>query len=330
MTTSRLTPPPAAAAVAVPRAPQWRDAAWLTWCQHRAALLVSAVVATALTAVTVLLGNHVHTLDGCADGASAAFDSPHRQCLLEAQSTAGHLAAAMQTGTWLTLALGLFWGAPLISREFETGTVAIAWGQDMTPTRWLVGRFAFLLIIAWTLTGVVAAGAKSSFTRVFPGASEMLRNRFKPTVFQSDLLPMLGYTTLALALGVAMSAFLRRTLPAMALTAFTYFVVRAVLGAKRSGYLEPESTTVRFGTDAPRLHGGLIVSGNSTRTRPYLTTYRFQPASRLHLFEVIETGICLALAVLLLAATLVVIRCRQSGVTPTHDVLTSAATEGVV
>jgi len=30
--------------------------------------------------------------------------------------------------------IGMFWGAPLIAREFETGTFRLAWTQDVTPT----------------------------------------------------------------------------------------------------------------------------------------------------------------------------------------------------
>jgi len=33
--------------------------------------------------------------------------------------------------------LGIFWGAPLIARELETGTCRLAWNQSVTRTRWL-------------------------------------------------------------------------------------------------------------------------------------------------------------------------------------------------
>jgi len=33
--------------------------------------------------------------------------------------------------------IGLFWGAPLIARELETGTCDLAWNQSVTRTRWL-------------------------------------------------------------------------------------------------------------------------------------------------------------------------------------------------
>ena len=33
--------------------------------------------------------------------------------------------------------IGIFWGAPLIGRELETGTHQLAWNQTVTRTRWL-------------------------------------------------------------------------------------------------------------------------------------------------------------------------------------------------
>ena len=32
---------------------------------------------------------------------------------------------------------GLFWDAPLLARELETGTFALAWNQSVTRARWL-------------------------------------------------------------------------------------------------------------------------------------------------------------------------------------------------
>ena len=32
--------------------------------------------------------------------------------------------------------IGVFWGAPLVARELETGTFRLAWTQSVTRTRW--------------------------------------------------------------------------------------------------------------------------------------------------------------------------------------------------
>lgn len=63
----------------------------------------------------------------------------------EVQLRAGDLRAArlvdvdVYTGLLVVLAvpavIGMFWGAPLISRELETGTHYLAWNQGVTRTR---------------------------------------------------------------------------------------------------------------------------------------------------------------------------------------------------
>src|SRR5690242_18892907 len=37
----------------------------------------------------------------------------------------------------IPLVIGMLWGAPLITREFEAGTFRLAWTQGVTRTRWL-------------------------------------------------------------------------------------------------------------------------------------------------------------------------------------------------
>jgi len=47
---------------------------------------------------------------------------------------------------------GLFWGAPLIARELETGTSALAWTQSVTRTRWLAVKLAVVGLAAIAVT----------------------------------------------------------------------------------------------------------------------------------------------------------------------------------
>ena len=36
--------------------------------------------------------------------------------------------------------IGMFWGAPLVAREFETGTLRLVWTQGVTRVRWLAAK----------------------------------------------------------------------------------------------------------------------------------------------------------------------------------------------
>ena len=48
--------------------------------------------------------------------------------------------------------IGLFWGAPLIAHELETGTSALAWTQCITRTRWLAVKLAVGGLAAMAVT----------------------------------------------------------------------------------------------------------------------------------------------------------------------------------
>ena len=41
--------------------------------------------------------------------------------------------------------VGLFWGAPLVAAELETGTSQFAWMQSITRRRWLTVKVGWLL-----------------------------------------------------------------------------------------------------------------------------------------------------------------------------------------
>ncbi len=82
---------------------------YLMWRLHRKQLLVAAASLIVLTAALLLI--------------------PRRD---------NHLIEAIVYATVVVpLLLGLFWGAPLLAREFEDGTNGLAWTQGITRRRWL-------------------------------------------------------------------------------------------------------------------------------------------------------------------------------------------------
>ena len=53
----------------------------------------------------------------------------------------------------------LFWGAPLVSRELETGAFRLAWTQSVTRTRWLAVKLAAAGLAAMAVAGLVVAAS---------------------------------------------------------------------------------------------------------------------------------------------------------------------------
>ena len=116
----------------------------------------------------------------------------------------------------------MFSGAPLAARELETGTFRLAWTQGVTRTRWLAAKLAIAGIAAAELFSLMVNWWAS------PIHKAMSRyNPFTPDSFHTGVAPA-GYAAFAFALGVTAGLFIRRTLPAMAVTlaVFTAFILQ--------------------------------------------------------------------------------------------------------
>jgi ABC-type transport system involved in multi-copper enzyme maturation permease subunit len=120
--------------------------------------------------------------------------------------------------------LGAFWGAPLVAREFEAGTHLLAWTQSVTRTRWLATKLG--------LTGIVAIAATAVFSAVltwWSGPLDRIGNRIGTANFGQRGIVPIGYTLFAITLGTLLGTVLKRTLPAMAATLGSFFIIRFVV-----------------------------------------------------------------------------------------------------
>ena len=108
--------------------------------------------------------------------------------------------------------LGVFWGAPLVAREFEAGTYRLAWTQSVSRTRWLLTKLAIA-----GLATVVAAGLFSLIVTWWFRAIDHVNGNPYDVFDARDITPI-GYALFAVMLGAFVGAVIRRTLPAMAVT----------------------------------------------------------------------------------------------------------------
>jgi hypothetical protein len=236
---------------------------WLTWRQFRTqaltglALLIAAVVPFAVTGTRLAGLYQTSGLPGCATdcaSAQATFAAS-----LKADATYPVLFFVAVAILYLAPTLiGMFWGAPLIARELEAGTLRIAWTQSVNRSRWLAVKLGLVGLGAVVTTALLSLAltwwsAPIDDANARPGQSVYggLPNRFSPVVFSArDLVPI-AYAAFAFTLGVAIGALTRRTLPALALTlavlASVQILVPVVL---RAHYRQPEQTTTAI-TIAP-------------------------------------------------------------------------------
>src|SRR4051812_25112695 len=220
------------------------------WLQSRTQTLVAAglIAAIAVTAaVTGVQLSHLFHRDvaHCTSGCGFAIEQfLGRDSFLE--HTLDILARAVPA------LLGLFWGAPLLAREFETGTYRLAWTQSVTRRRWLTVRLVVLLAVAVTATVPFAALLSWWFRRFSPGQVKGIGDgdtytRMEPQVFDFTGLAPIGYTLLALALGITAGVLLRRTLVAMAVTVAVWLPLRLWVESIRGHLLAPLHATFPLG-----------------------------------------------------------------------------------
>jgi hypothetical protein len=230
-----------------PRPVPWRNLAWVTLRQHRGLFIGLGIFlglfAAYLVAMAVIQGNAYAAVAAC-HPANAVRCQVLRQSFVSRYW--GGDSSALQSGGAQTVSslmfgvpalLGAFAGAPLLSRELDSGTFRFAWTQGAGRTRWVLS----------TLLGpaLVATAATGAFTAVFywylrpflalGQVSEML-----PLTFALLGVVFAAWTLLAYALAAFLGALLRRTVPAMVITLVVYIAAAmATATAIRPHYAGP-------------------------------------------------------------------------------------------
>jgi len=211
---------------------------WLTWRQFRAqAIAIGALLAVATIAlvITGLEMHHSYAADLAACTPQGDCDSTFR----EFQNSWMPALGLIQLFLIVTPALmGIFWGAPLIGRELETGTHQLAWNQTVTRTRWLAVKLAGVGLVA-----VATAGILSYLLTWWAGPLDQIAgDRWQAMTFASrDIVP-LGYAAFAFALGATLGLLLRRTLPAMAITLAVFIGLQILVATTFRPNLLPSSS----------------------------------------------------------------------------------------
>jgi ABC-type transport system involved in multi-copper enzyme maturation permease subunit len=218
---------------------------WLTLRQFRAQAVVGIAAIVAIAIYLVLLGAQIHH----------AYNGDLAQC--RSGTGCGNLLTSFtkQYGDqvsylgYLLIAvpgiIGMFWGAPLIARELEAGTHRLVWNQSVTRRRWLAAKLS--------ITGLISIAVAGAYTLLLTWAAGPVdaveADRFSPLLFDARNIALLGYAAFAFALGTTLGLFIRRTVPAMALTLVIFAAIQILVPAVvRPNYATPVDTTVKLTT----------------------------------------------------------------------------------
>ena len=245
---------------------------WLTWRQFRAQAITAAAALAAfaiLLAITEPRLASLYATSGfaaCHGGSCAGLANAFLSQLSNATPFGGPQGfRLLPDGTNLYVIVyvlsvlliliapaitGVFWGAPLIARELETGTCRLTWNQSITRTRWLTVKLAligaaamavteaFSLLQAWWAAPIGQATGLGGSVSVFSGG------RFSPFVFPTGGIAPLGYAAFGFALGVTAGLLIRRAVPAMAVTLAIFAAVQVVMPLWVRPHLFPPDQTI--------------------------------------------------------------------------------------
>ena len=214
---------------------------WVSWRQHRAAVLVFTITVAAAAAYVLVTGLRMRSsfdtfgLEACAAPVSESCPAGYSAFM----ASYSGIPLQLPVLAVLPALIGLLVGAPLVAQEIEHGTHRLAWTQSVSHRRWLwtkVGLLATViaagllilgLLVHWCVEPLIAIGASS---------------RLDPMLFTVTGIAPAAYGLVALAIGVTAGALCRRLVPAILVTlvAFTALWLGVGLGL-RAYYAPPAS-----------------------------------------------------------------------------------------
>src|SRR5512132_3458 len=198
---------------------------WLTWRQFRGAAAMLFAALAALAAILALTGPGL--ADDYATGIAACTTQSGGCSDFVSNFFQDHLYAHIAvTAVVLVLPalIGLFWGAPLLTRELEAGTHRLVWNQSITRTRWLAVKLALTGLAAMTAAGLGSLVVTWWSSPVDKTAANV--PKMGPVVFAARGIVPIAYAAFACALGVTVGMLVRRTLPTMAITLAVFVAVQ--------------------------------------------------------------------------------------------------------
>lgn len=220
---------------------------WLTWRQYRVQTLAALAVLAAIAIFLVVTGLQMREV----------YDSTVAGCGSDCEPAKNALVVEYQTLTYYVTSLllatpgiiGIFWGAPLIARELETGTHRLIWNQSISRGRWLLVKLGAVGLIAVAVTGVL-----SLLVTWWAGPIDRVNlDRFTALMFSGRGVVPLGYAAFAFTLGASAGLLIRRTVPAMAATLAAFLAVQIFVPfAIRPHFVAPEHTDVALSSSSWR------------------------------------------------------------------------------
>jgi hypothetical protein len=326
----------------------WRQMAWVTWRAHRFALSGLAWLLGALAVGVWIVGRQLHhayaAATACHPASSIACEG-----LVASFNSTGHLLASGYVLQAVPALIGAFIAAPLLARELETGTFRYAWTQGFGPWRWTLAKLVTLAVVVAVAAGALSALLSWYYQPYLAAGNQSLSptevSPLTPGLFDLRGIAFPAWTLAAFAIGGLAGILIRRVVPAIIATLMAYgglafaagsylrrhyltASVTSKLNVPGSAWIISQRWTTRGGQPVSQsLLGRVLEKGEpqlagkggvpkALGSWQYLVEHgytqwtTYQRAGRFWTFQWIEGGWLLALAVLLIATTVWLVRRR--------------------
>jgi hypothetical protein len=325
--TTLSAPAPSRRAARIRRV-SWRRLAWVSWRQYRLSAAGLVAFLGVLALYLLIMGLKFRSAYAAAAACAPAVGGPHCQGAFSLFDThyalTGEISAAVLNA--VPALAGVFAGAPILARELEAGTFRFAWTQGAGRTRWTLARLA---LPAMAVT-VGAAAFSQLFGWFYYPLFATADSAFAPQYFQLTGVAFAAWTLAAFAIGALAGVLIRRVVPAMAaaMAAWAGLLLATAVYLRR--HYEAQLIARNTGQGAPGTspwvisqwwtgpNGKTVTNENqiiaiiNRPTHGYAEWTVYQPAARYWHFQLIEGGWVLALSLLLIAATIWLVRRRAA------------------
>lgn len=254
----------------------------LTFKVHRfevLAVTVGAVVVAASALIVTYRLNAIGVTTQClqawltgggSEGAGTCADPVSRWASIN-EDEAGKIAAAMALLPW---AIGLLVGVPLVGRELEARTAAMAWSLSGSRRRWLAGRLGPMLVLVLALSAI--GGVAMAILEMARSGDGVWHNLYQDAELFGA--PVVAHALAGLGIGLLVGAVMGRTLPALIVGGLVAIVLFNVGQIEHEAYLPP-SVYDNPGAISQPLGGGGPGPDDAKRVMDPDLDYRFQTAA---------------------------------------------------
>jgi hypothetical protein len=249
-----------------------------SWRQFRTQAVIGGAGLVVLGVILLVTGPHLVSIYDTALAQCRASGGASSDCNNPVISTYSKLQVLATALVLLVpVLIGMFWGAPLIARELETGTFRLAWTQSVSRMRWLLVKLGLVGLASAAVGGLLSL----MVTWWYSPIDKVNQDRFGAAAFGLHGFVPAGYALFAFALGAATGLLFRRTLPAMAVTLVGFIAARLTVaywvrphfmtpvtksfGINQSGGFGLSASpggSLQFSANPPNIPNALVVSNS--------------------------------------------------------------------